>query len=72
MSEIERKFNKLCGKVRYKVERTFGSIRRWFNGGTARYKGIKKMHAQNLLEGLAYNLYRSPAIIMPNALKNEK
>jgi len=70
LSETEKKFNKLCGKIRYKVERTFGSIRRWFNGGTARYKGIEKMHTQNLLEGLAYNLYRSPAIIMLNALKN--
>lgn len=72
LRETEKRFNKLCGKVRYKVERTFGSIRRWFNGGTARYKGIKKMHTQNLLEGLAYNLYRSPAIIMLNAQKNEK
>ena len=70
LSTTEKKFNKLCGKIRYKVERTFGSIRRWFSGGTARYKGIEKMHTQNLLEGLAYNLYRSPAIIMQNALKN--
>ena len=72
LSETEKEFNKLCGKVRYKADRTFGSIRRWFNGGTARYKGIAKMHTQNLLEALAYNLYRSPGIIMLNALKNEK
>ena len=33
LTEIEKKFNKLCGgKVRYKVERTFGSIKRWFSG----------------------------------------
>ena len=72
LSEIEKKFNKLCGKIRYKVERTFGSIKRWFNGGTARYKGISKMHSQNMLEALAYNLYRSPALIALNAIKNEK
>ena len=70
LSETEKKFNKLCGKVRYKVERTFGSIKRWFNGGTARYKGIDKMHTQNLLEALAYNLYRSPAIVTINSQKS--
>lgn len=69
LSETEKKFNKLCGKVRYKVERTFGSIRRWFNGGVARYKGILKMHSQNLLEAMAFNLYRSPGIIASNAQK---
>lgn len=69
LSETEKKFNKLCGKVRYKVERTFGSIRRWFNGGVARYKGILKMYSQNLLEAMAYNLYRSPGIIASNAQK---
>lgn len=65
----EKKFNKLCGKIRYKVERTFGSIKRWFNGATARYQGLQKMHTQNVLEAVAYNLYRSPAII---ASKNQK
>lgn len=67
LTENEKKFNKLCGKIRFKVERTFGSIKRWFSGGTARYKGIAKMHTQNLLEAMAYNLYRSPAIIMLNS-----
>ena len=67
LTESEKKFNKLCGKIRFKVERTFGSIKRWFSGGTARYKGIAKMHTQNLLEAMAYNLYRSPAIIMLNS-----
>ena len=67
--EREKLFNKLAGKVRYKVERTFGSIKRWFNGGTARYKGIAKMHSQNLMEAMAHNLYRSPRIIMFNCQK---
>lgn len=72
LKESEKRFNKLCGKIRYKVERTFGGIKRWFSGGTARYKGIEKMHTQNLLEGMAYNLYRSPALIVLNAQKMEK
>jgi IS5 family transposase len=55
--------------VRFKVERTFGGIKSWFKGGTARYRGIKKMHTQNLMEAICYNLYRSPGII-PSNCKN--
>ncbi len=43
----EQQCNKLISKVRYRVERTFGSIRRWFGGGTARYVGLQKMHTQH-------------------------
>lgn len=67
LTDWEKKFNKLVGKVRYKVERCFGSIKRWFGGGLARYRGIEKMHTQNILEALSHNLYRSPGIIASNA-----
>jgi len=63
LTSWEKKFNKLIGQTRFKVERTFGGIKRWFNGGVARYRGIKKMHTQNLMEAICYNLYRSPGII---------
>jgi len=66
LTHWEKKFNKLVGKTRFKVERTFGGIKRWFNGGTARYRGINKMHTQNLMEAICYNLYRSPGIIAAN------
>ena len=66
LSLWEKKFNKLIGKTRFKVERTFGGIKRWFNGGTARYRGIEKMHTQNIMEAMSYNLYRSPGIIASN------
>jgi IS5 family transposase len=61
---LELKFNKLVGKTRFKVERCFGSIKRWFKGAIARYRGIQKMHIQNLMEVFAYNLYRCPEIIV--------
>ena len=63
LTRWEKKFNKLIGKTRFKVERTFGGIKRWFDGGTARYRGMKKMHTQNLMEAMCYNLYRSPGIV---------
>ena len=62
----EKKFNKLIGQTRFKVERTFGGIKRWFNGGEARYRGMEKMHTQNLMEAMCYNLYRCPGIIASN------
>ena len=64
LSEREKLFNKLISKVRYKVERTFGSISRWFHSKEARYRGLEKTHTQHLLEAMAYNLYRTPGIIM--------
>jgi IS5 family transposase len=66
LTHWEKKFNKIIGKTRFKVERTFGGITGWFSGGIARYRGIEKMHTQNLMEALCYNLYRSPGIIMSN------
>lgn len=66
LTRWEKKFNKLIGKTRFKVERTFGGIKRWFFGGVARYRGIAKMHTQNLMEAISYNLYRSPEIIASN------
>lgn len=62
LSPTEIRFNKLVCKVRYKVERTFGSINKWFRSGIARYIGIDKMHTQHLMEAIAYNLYRSRGI----------
>jgi IS5 family transposase len=56
-------FNKLISKQRYKVERTFGGMKRWFGAGTARYKGLQKTHCQHVMEAIAYNLKRSPALV---------
>lgn len=62
----EKRFNKLIGQTRFKVERTFGGIKLWFRGGVAKYRGMEKMHSQNLMEAMCYNLYRSPGIVASN------
>lgn len=64
LSVRQEVFNHLIAKVRYPVERTFGSIKRWFRGGRARYKGLKKVALQNVIEAMAYNLYRLPALVV--------
>jgi len=63
----QNKFNQIISKTRYKVERTAGSMKRWFGAATARYLGLAKTHTQHLMEALAYNLYRSPGIVLKNA-----
>lgn len=68
LTDVEKAFNRRISRYRYAVERTFGSIRRWFGGGTARYVGLAKMHGQHILEAIAYNLYRAPGIIVSERL----
>lgn len=60
--------NRAISKIRYRVERTFGSMRRWFGAGVARYVGLNKTHAQHIMEAIAYNLYRTPGIIVSNCI----
>lgn len=67
LSNHQVKFNKIVSQVRFKVERTFGGITRWFKTGIARYVGKEKTHTQHLMEAIAYNLYRSPGIVMSNS-----
>ena len=59
-------YNKEIGQDGYKIERVFGSIKRWFGGLHARYVGLLKMHGQHVLEGMGYNLYRLPGLILSN------
>ncbi|MBR8721651.1 IS5 family transposase ISPg8 [Bacteroides pyogenes] len=69
ITEREQRINVAISKIRYRVERTFGSTHRWFLGGVARYVELAKTHAQHMMEAMAYNLYRSPGIIVSNSLK---
>ena len=62
LNEIEKQINKKISQTRYKIERTFGSISRWFKAGIAKYVGKAKMHSQHLIQAICYNLYRMPII----------
>lgn len=67
LAKWELRFNKLISKKRYSIERTFGSIVKWFNGQKARYKGLLKTHYQHVMQAIAYNLYRAPGLVWKNA-----
>ena len=64
ITERQQRINVAISKTRYKVERTFGSMHRWFGAGIARYIGLSKTHAQHIMESIAYNLYRTLGIIV--------
>ena len=65
----EMKFNKAISKTRFKIERTFGGIKRWFKAGKCRYIGREKTHTQHLIESIAYNLYRAPNMVFVKACR---
>jgi len=44
LTSWQKKFNKLIGQTIFKLERTFGGIKRWFNDEEASYRGMDKMH----------------------------
>ena len=63
LTHWQKKYNTLISKQRYKVERTFGSMKKWFKSGTCRYIGLEKTHTQHILEAIAHNLKRSPGLV---------
>ena len=63
MSKWQKKYNKAISKTRWVVERTFGSLKRWFGSGFTRLKGVAKVHSLHVLEAIAHNLKRSPGLV---------
>ena len=56
LSYWSKKRNKVISKERYKIERIFGGIKRWFKSGYSRYLGTMKTHSQHVIEAISYNL----------------
>lgn len=61
--------NSLIAKVRYVVERTFGSQTRWFGSKVLRYGGLTKAHAWHILQAMAYNLKRLPKLYVDKQMQ---
>ena len=58
----QKQRNKLITQIRFVVERTFGGQALWFGGKDLRYVGVDKAHAWHVLQAMAYNLKRLPAL----------
>jgi len=65
------KYNKAISKTRWVVERTFGSLKRWFGSGVTRLKGKDKVHSIHVIEAIAHNLKRSPGLVYAMAKKQQ-
>jgi IS5 family transposase len=53
-----KRVNKLISKVRYVVERTFGSVKQNLGGSRSKYIGLRKTHNFVMIRAIAYNLIR--------------
>jgi IS5 family transposase len=51
--------NQLIGKVRFVVERCFGTLKRQFGMHRARYYGVEKVNGQLLLKAMCMNLLKA-------------
>ena len=52
ITERQQRINVAISKMRYKVERTFGSMHRWYGTGIARYVGLSKTHTQHIVQSI--------------------
>jgi len=55
----EKRRNKLLSKVRFIVEQAFGTLKRRFNAGRARYLGLKKVTAEFRFKAICFNLLKA-------------
>ena len=60
MTAVEAAQNREISRKRWVVERTFGSLKRWFDSGSTQLKGLPKVHAEHVMEAIAHNLKRFP------------
>jgi len=59
LNEKEKSWNKKISQVRYKVERTFGTLKRLYGFSRMRYLGIKKGLMEFYLKAMAFNLRKA-------------
>lgn len=55
--------NRLISSVRYKVERSIGTLKRGYHFSRMRYIGLKKGNMEFLLNAIAFNLKKAAAMI---------
>jgi len=59
LTHWEKVRNKLLSKVRFVVEQAFGTLKRRFNAGRARYIGLKKVTAEFRFKAICFNLLKA-------------
>lgn len=59
LHSIEKWFNKLISKTRYKVEQCFGTLKRKYGFNRLRYVGIEKAQMELCLNAMAFNMKKA-------------
>jgi len=59
LTKMQKTFNRMISKTRYKVEQAFGTLKRRFNLGQATYMTCAKVHAQLTIKAIAFNLLKA-------------
>jgi IS5 family transposase len=63
LTSIEIIINKLISSIRYKVERSIGTLKRGYRFTRMRYLGLKKGNMEFLLNAIAFNLKKAAAMV---------
>jgi len=63
LSLLQRIFNRIISSVRYKVERSIGTLKRGYHFSRMRYLGLKKGNMEFLLNAMAFNLKKAAAMV---------
>lgn len=58
LTHWQKKFNHLISKIRYRVEQSFGTLKRRFHFARASYFTTAKVHGQMTLKAMAFNLLK--------------
>jgi transposase, IS5 family len=64
LTKEEKERNKEIQKIRYKIERSFAGIVRWFKAKRSRYKGVERTHGMQVMLCICHNLLRSKNMIL--------
>ena len=68
LTERQRELNNAIAQMRCFIERTFGSIRRWFQEGDVVTEGLSE-RIHRYLGAMAYNLKRMPRLLVLQSTK---
>ena len=66
LRQSEKRFNRLIAKQRFRVEQSFGTMKRLFGLDRARYFGVAKTHAQMVMAAISVNLLKASNKIILN------
>ncbi len=58
-SDAERARNKELSRIRRRIEKVFGTMKRTYGFRRTRYRGLAKVHGEAVLKAIVYNLARS-------------